>query len=125
MHLVVVDDDEGGPYPAPSRAPLREGLRRRGIQLRTDPHDAATATLVAVFADPRGWKGRAGLSDRAVAAVRSALTRARARGAPAGVVLFGDPLLAEEIPPEVPVLCAWGGEALMQDAAAEEIRSRC
>lgn len=125
VHLVIVDDDVGGPYPPPSRSPFREGLLHRGFQLRTDPHDPVTPTVVAVFAEPRGWKGRAGLSAAAREAVRSALGRAHARGAPAGVILFGDPLLAEQVPPGTAIMEAWGGEALMQEAVAEELRSRC
>lgn len=125
VHLVEVDDDLGGPYPPPSRAPFRDGLRQRGMSLRVDPHDPTTPTVIAVFAEPRGWKGRAGLSDEARERVRSAVGRARARGAPAGVVLFADPRLEAELPVGVPVIAAWGGEPLMQEAAAEELRSRC
>ncbi len=125
LHLVEVDDDLGGPYPPPSRAPFRDALRDRGIRLRVDPHDPLTPTVVAVFAEPRGWKGRAGLSQESREKVRSAVGRARARGAPAGVVLFADPRLGAELPSGVPVLAAWGGEVLMQEAAAEELRTRC
>jgi hypothetical protein len=34
------------------------------------------------------------------------------------VVLFAHPRLAAQIPGDVPVLCAWHGQALMQRAAA-------
>jgi beta-glucosidase-like glycosyl hydrolase len=125
LHLVMVDDDLGGPYLPPSRDPFVEGLRQRGIQLRTDPHDPVTPTVVAVFAEPRGWKERAGLSADARERIRSALGRTNARGAAAGVVLFGDPRLADQLPADVAVIGAWGGGVLMQEAAAEELRHRC
>ena len=37
------------------------------------------------------------------------------------VVLFSHPWNAAELPPEAAVLCAWGGEPLMQEAAARAI----
>jgi hypothetical protein len=34
------------------------------------------------------------------------------------IVAFSHPRLADELDGEVPILCAWGGEAVMQRAAA-------
>jgi hypothetical protein len=34
------------------------------------------------------------------------------------VILFAHPRLAAQVPGDVPVLCAWHGQALMQRAAA-------
>lgn len=113
--LTLVDDDLGGPYPPPSRDPLVKGLRRRGVRVNrargtdTGPGGEARSWL-AVFCDPRGWKGRAGLS----AASRRSVA-ARAPDAEL-VLLFGHPRLAEDIPGGAPVLCAWGGDELMQEA---------
>ncbi len=76
------------------------------------------AVIIAVYADIRGWKGRAGLSERAVAAVADALEAAP----DATVVLFGHPRLAAELPATAAhVLAAWGGEQLMQEAAARRL----
>jgi hypothetical protein len=69
--------------------------------------------LIALYADIRAWKGKPGLSARAQAALRSALN-ARPD---ATIVLFGHPRLADGINAET-VISAWGGEALMQQAAA-------
>jgi beta-glucosidase-like glycosyl hydrolase len=109
--LVIVDDDAGGPFPAPSRTPLREALR--GAAERVASTETAPSPWLAVFCDPRGWKGRAGLSHRAREAVADAAPTAGV------VLLFGHPRLAEEIPGEAPLLCAWGGELIMQEAAAD------
>lgn len=112
VELVVVDDDLGGPYPPPSRATFGEALRGGGVRLRGDG-GGCDRVAVAVFADIRGWKGRPGLS----ATARESVTRA-VEGRDGMVVLFGHPRLAAELPVGVPVLLAWGGEPLMQEAAA-------
>jgi beta-glucosidase len=122
--LTIVDDDVGGPYPAPSRRPLLDALADRGFDARPGEGSAeARVHLVAVFADTRGWKGRAGLSDEARAAVARAVAAGASEVAGAGalILLFGHPRVAGELPAGVPVLCAWGGEPLMQEAAAEAL----
>ena len=116
-NLVVVDDDIGGPYPAPSRDPLISTLTSGGIQLAMngggmDPK----ATVVALFGDIRAWKGRPGYSTNAKEAVRKALDGASTSDRL--IVQFSHPRLAGEIPGDAPILCAWGGEAVMQRAAA-------
>jgi hypothetical protein len=74
----------------------------------------ATSRIVALYSEPRSWKGRADLGT----AARGAL--ATLTGADL-IVLFGHPRLAASIPPGPPVLCAWHGQALMQRAAARWI----
>lgn len=106
--LVTVDDDVGGPYPSPSREPFREALTRHGAAL-----GGSGRGLVALYADIRGWKGRPGVSRGALERIE----RIVSRDPDAVIVLFGHPRLAAEIPGEH-VLGAWGGEALMQEAAA-------
>ena len=118
-NLVIVDDDVGGPYPAPSRDPLISSLRAGGVDLIVDDkHDASSArsTVVALFGDIRAWKGRPGYSPAAKEAVRSALKRAGSKERL--IVLFSHPRLAEELIVSAPILCAWGGEAVMQRAAS-------
>jgi beta-glucosidase-like glycosyl hydrolase len=111
--LRVVDDDVGGPYPAPSRAPLMEALQRVGVG--PWPAREGEPRWLAIFSDPRGWKGRAGLSPDSHRIVAETAPDADL------VLLFGHPRLAAEIPGDAPLLCAWGGEALMQEAAAEVV----
>ena len=65
------------------------------------------------------WKGRPGLS----AAARAGVERALAARPNATIVLFGHPRLAEQIAP-AHLLCAWGGERIMQEAAARWLVSR-
>jgi beta-glucosidase-like glycosyl hydrolase len=118
-HLTIVDDDIGGPYPAPSRDPLISALRSGGIDLVLDadpPVDESGSTVVALFGDVRAWKGRPGYSAAAKDAVRLALSR-KARSDRL-IVAFSHPRLVDELDVEVPILCAWGGEAVMQRAAA-------
>ena len=108
IELVVVDDDLGGPYaPSPSdwveRALAAKGLAGPG-----------GSRIVLVFAEPRAWKGRAGLGAGALARLDEA------RGADL-IVLFGHPRLAAELPAGVPVLMAWHRQRLMQEAVARWI----
>ena len=118
-HLTIVDDDVGGPYPAPSRDPLISSLRAAGIDIVLDadtPVNGAGSTVVALFGDIRAWKGRPGYSAAAKDAVRQALSRAEQ--ADRVIVQFSHPRLADELDVDAPILCAWGGEAVMQRAAA-------
>lgn len=132
VELLVVDDDEGGPYPPASREPLHRALGVREAGRAGAPvaggegeeRAGRTTRVVAVFADTRGWKGRAGLSEEAREAVRAAVPAAtpgtegsERRGTV--ILLFGHPRVRVDLPSGVPVLCGWGGEALMQRAAAE------
>ncbi|HEY8468735.1 MAG TPA: glycoside hydrolase family 3 N-terminal domain-containing protein [Longimicrobiales bacterium] len=116
VDLVVVDDDIGGPYPPPSRDAFPAALRAAGIEaVEVAEPGPGRPALVAVYADIRGWKGRAGLSDRAISSIATILGAA----SDATVVLFGHPRLADELPDRAArVLAAWGGEPLMQEAAA-------
>ncbi len=140
IRLVTVDDDVGGPYPPPSRGALARGLKERGWSVEevevaarggVGPDRGAGSstlngglnggdrtTIVALYADIRAWKGRPGLSKEAVRRLAE-LGAADARA----VALFGHPRLVTEIPGDVPVLCAWGGESLMQQAAARVLAS--
>ncbi len=118
-NLVIVDDDVGGPYPAPSRDPLISSLRAGGIDLIVDGEaDApgARSTVVALFGDIRAWKGRPGYSPAAKEAVSRALKHAGSKERL--IVLFSHPRLADELTVSAPMLCAWGGEAVMQRAAS-------
>ncbi len=118
-NLVIVDDDVGGPYPAPSRDPLISSLRAGGVDLMVDDEreaSSARSTVIALFGDIRAWKGRPGYSPAAKEAVRSALKRAGSKERL--IVLFSHPRLAEELIVSAPILCAWGGEAVMQRAAS-------
>ncbi|HEY8830948.1 MAG TPA: glycoside hydrolase family 3 N-terminal domain-containing protein [Gemmatimonadaceae bacterium] len=118
-HLTIVDDDVGGPYPAPSRDPLISALRAGGIDLVLDGDpalDESGSTVVALFGDIRAWKGRPGYSATAKDAVRQAFAKGRPNDRL--IVAFSHPRLADELDVDVPILCAWGGEAVMQKAAA-------
>lgn len=118
VRLTVVDDDLGGPYPPPSRETFPATLRAHGVEMGGDGAGDGLEIL-AVHAEPRAWKGRAGLSEVSCGRVEG-WVRERA-GAAALVVAFGGPRLLEEIPQGVSVLLAWGGEPLMQEAAARHL----
>lgn len=117
-NLVIVDDDLGGPYPAPSRDPLITALRTGGVEIVTSdspPIESTGATVIALFGDIRAWKGRPGYSAAAKDTVRRTLQEAKNDRV---IVQFSHPRLAAELDVDAPILCAWGGEAVMQRAAA-------
>jgi beta-glucosidase len=120
VEVIIVDDDLGGPYPPPSREPFVETLAANGLtaQVYDMPSAGDAEVVVALFGDIRSWKGRPGYSARSLEAVADALDRAHATGGSATIVQFSHPRLAASIPGDAPVLCAWGGEAVMQRAAA-------
>jgi beta-glucosidase-like glycosyl hydrolase len=118
-NLVIVDDDVGGPYPAPSREPLITALRTGGVELVTSDTTSTGnggATVIALFGDIRAWKGRPGYSASAKESVRRALQEAKTNDRV--IIQFSHPRLAAELDVDVPILCAWGGEAVMQRSAA-------
>jgi beta-glucosidase len=114
FELLTVDDDLGGPFPAPSRAVLPAALRDAGFAPReVDALSGTLPAVVAVYADIRAWKGRPGLSAEA----RETLRRALTVQPDALVLLCAHPRLAAEVPGTT-LVSAWGGEPLMQRAAA-------
>lgn len=107
-------------------AELAAELGRRGWSVAPPParddgsggREPARQRIVAVRATPRGWKGRAGLSAEAAAAIRRA-----ADGAPRSLVaLFGHPRRLREL--GMAGICAWSPESLMQRAAARWLDAR-
>lgn len=117
LDIVVVDDDEGGPVPPRSRAPLFDALSDAGWRAQrvtTPSSDPLHSTVIALFGETQPWKGRAGYGDAARAAVERACT-----AAPGALVLqFGHPRLIRELPAARAIATAWGGEPAMQVAAA-------
>lgn len=117
FEVVTVEDDADGPFPPPDRSVFIDRLSALGVASAEDAEEAgARSRVVAVYADVRGWKGRAGLSHGAVRRLEE-LVRSR----PSLVVLFSHPRHVDQIPAGTPVLCAWGGEPLMQEAAARAV----
>jgi len=84
----------------------------------TPEHGPGVGRLVLVYAEPRSWKGRADLGPQSLAKLERLV-----RGASL-VILFAHPRLAAQVPGDVPVLCAWHGQALMQRAAARWVLAR-
>jgi hypothetical protein len=73
--------------------------------------------VLAVYCEPRAWKGRPGLSTESEHKVREALDS----DPNTLVVLFAHPRLAASLGGGEAVVAAWGGEALMQEAAGVRI----
>jgi beta-glucosidase-like glycosyl hydrolase len=107
--LLTIDDDVGGPYPAPSREDFARTLVAAGYEIENV--ETGSPDILAIYSDIRAWKGRPGLSPAARAQLEKAVSEKTT------VVLFGHPRLATGLPGHH-VISAWGGEQLMQQAAA-------
>ena len=120
VDVLVVDDDLGGPYPAPSREPFLAALRLGNAEVtevQAPTGESGTSLVVALFGDIRSWKGRPGYSAAARDAVADAVAAARRQARDITVVQFSHPRLAAQLN-AADVLCAWGGDSVMQQAAA-------
>jgi hypothetical protein len=120
--VLTIDDDVGGRYAPPSRAYLLDRLRTRGDDARAVDAAAArgaASLVIALYSDVRAWKRRAALSAQARQRVDAALASAP----DATVVLFGHPRMARGVAARR-LAVAWGGESLMQEAAADWIAAR-
>ncbi|MEO8227065.1 MAG: glycoside hydrolase family 3 N-terminal domain-containing protein [Gemmatimonadota bacterium] len=105
IELITIDDDLGGPYaPSPSDW-LPKSLAAAGVDLAP-----GGSRVVIVYAEPRAWKGRAGLSPAAITRLHDSAADA------ALIILFGHPRLMAELPGTAPVLVAWHRQRLMQEA---------
>jgi len=108
----IIDDDVGGPYSIPPRTVFHAVLRELGVKVTSPKAPTPSPQIVLVYAEPRSWKGRADLGPVSLARLERLVPGASL------VVLFAHPRLAAQVPGDVPVLCAWHGQALMQRAAA-------
>jgi len=111
VSVTIVDDDVGGPYTIPPRDVFMRELRGRGVGV-PQYAEPGTRHIVLVYAEPRSWKGRADLGARSLAQLERLVPQASL------IILFAHPRLVAQIPGDVPVVCAWHGQALMQRAAA-------
>ena len=124
VEVILVDDDASGPWHAPSRNHFTELLRK--LELDAPIVDQPTTNtrvpvVIAAYADVVAWKGSAGFSDASVAQVERALEAAHAQRRDSLIVLFSHPRHAAQFPAATNVLCTWGGERPMQEAAARTL----
>jgi hypothetical protein len=113
LDLVVVDDDVGGPYPP---SPSDWVARALGSELMGRYTGGSRVALV--FAEPRAWKGRAGLGAASLESLASQASDADL------IVLFGHPRMLDQLPSDAPVLLAWHRQRLLQEAVARWLRGR-
>jgi beta-glucosidase len=112
IELVIVDDDQGSPWPVSPNTWVTEALAQKGV-----PLGPGGSKVVLAFAEPRASKGRSGFSPANAA-------RLAEEGKTAALtVLFTHPRLLASLQPPGPVLHAWHRQRLMQEAVARWIAS--
>ncbi len=112
IELIVIDDDQGGAWPAGPHDLVERALKAAGV-----PTGIGGSRIVLAFAEPRASKGRAGFGAASLEALRAAANANL-------VMVFGHPRLAAEVPGDAPVIVAWHRQRLMQEAAARWIEDR-
>jgi beta-glucosidase len=110
IELVIVDDDQGSPWPVSPNTWVTEALAAKGV-----PLGPGGSKVVLAFAEPRASKGRSGFSPA------SAARLAEEGKVAALTVLFTHPRLLDALAGRGPVLHAWHRQRLMQEAAARWI----
>jgi beta-glucosidase-like glycosyl hydrolase len=125
VDVITIDEDLGGPHAPPSRDAFIHALANHGFDVRSavsGAHartaDGSRTTLIAIYSDVRAWKGAPVLSG----AARTKVREIRMTSPDAIVVLFGHPRLAEDLAEDLAesnTVVAWGGEHIMQRAAAK------
>ena len=110
IELVIVDDDQGSPWPVSPNTWMTEALAQKGV-----PLGPGGSKVVLAFAEPRASKGRSGFSP-----ANAARLAEEGRSA-ALTVLFTHPRLLGSLEGGGPVLLAWHRQRLMQEAAARWI----
>ena len=115
--LEIVDDDQGGKWPASPNTYLVDAVASAGGRVGAWGETAGDSRILVAMAEPRASKGRAGFSAEHRARLANLAPKADL------VVLFGHPRLAKEIPGDRPLLVAWHRQKLMQEAVARWLRS--
>lgn len=122
--LAIVDDDADIPIGRVSTSVLAESLRVGGHDARMveEPTVASGGPLIiALFADYLPHKARYTLQSQTIARVNELVEQAHTFQRGVIIVGFGDPRFAAQLPMEVPVLGAWSGDRVMQQAAARAL----
>lgn len=112
LELIVIDDDQGGAWPASPNDFVERALRGAGV-----PLGPGGSRVVLAFAEPRASKGRAGFGPASLSALQ-------AYAESDAVIVFGHPRLAAEAPGSAPLVVAWHRQRLMQEAAARWLVGR-
>ena len=122
--VAVVDDDIVEDKPLNRAVALVESLRAAGHDARhaDAPSSASGGPLVvALFADYVARKERHLLLPASIAAVRKLVEQADKLQRRAILVSFGDPRFADDVAPGAATIGAWGGDRVMQQAAARAL----
>lgn len=113
INVTIVDDDQGGPYPASPADWITRALEDAGVAF-----GSGGSRIVIAYSEPRAWKGRAGFGADALARLREFAPQADL------IVLFGHPRLAASVPGNAPIIIAWHRQRLMQEAVARWLMPR-
>ena len=127
VDVVPVDDDAPANPGAGPRGAFVAALKRASVDARqvdAPSADARGPVVIALFGEARPRKGRAGYSPETRARVAELCAAAARSARDPLVVQFGHPRFAAEIPEAANVVCAWGGDRVMQEAAARRLVKR-
>ena len=118
---VLAFDGDVGAAMRTSREPFLAALRTLGLDARAvdRPDGPSRGTVVlAAFGTPEQGRGSLEVPSMVRDGVNAAAAQAKAAGRDVVVAWFGHPRLATAFGDEVPLVCAWSGDACMQQAVA-------
>jgi beta-glucosidase-like glycosyl hydrolase len=124
VELIEVDEDSGGAWTVPPREHFAAALRTLEVDATPVAHPTSNTrvpVLIAAYSDVVAWKGSAGFSSVSITHMERIVAAAQQQRREVLVVLFSHPRSAASLPFAPNILCAWGGERPMQEAAARAI----
>ena len=124
VEVVEVDDDADGAWKVPGREHFAEALRALGLEAAhvTEPtNNTRVPVVIAAYSDVLAWKGRVGFAPASCGRIQRAVSIAQQQAREVLVTLFSHPRHATSMLFAPNVLCAWGGEQPMQEAAARAL----
>jgi len=124
VELVELDEDAGGAWSVPSREHFGAALHTLEVDATPVEHPSSNTrvpVLIAAYSDVIAWKGNSGFSSVTITHIERIIAAAREQRRDVLLVLFSHPRCAASMPFAPNVLCAWGGERPMQEAAARAI----
>jgi len=123
--VVSIDDDESVSGSRPDRRGLLDALRHGGTDARVveSPGTASGGPLiVALFADNHARKERTKLLPETVETARRVVEQARTMGRSSIILALGDPRYVAQLDIDAPIVIAWSGDRVMQQAAARHLQ---
>ncbi len=123
--VTIIDDDAAVNGASADRTAILDALRHGGTDARLVTAAGISSggpLVIALFADHHSGKERTTLLPETVAAVNAAIESASVMQRATVVLALGDPRYVAQLNLNSPIVIAWSGDRVMQQAAARELQ---